>query len=42
VRIEQVWLDGQEYSKFDPKELTVRLPDTQEQVRVKVRLTPEK
>jgi hypothetical protein len=40
IRLSEVWLDDQPYSNFDAAALTVNLPDTQEQVRVKVRLAP--
>ncbi len=40
VRIEQVWIDGAPYDKFDANELTVKLPDTKDRLRVKVRIAP--
>lgn len=40
VRIGQVWLNGQPYHNFDPENLQVKLPPTQEAVRIKVRLLP--
>jgi mannose/cellobiose epimerase-like protein (N-acyl-D-glucosamine 2-epimerase family) len=40
VRIEQVWIDDQPYTHFDAKALTVKLPDSKDALRVKVRLTP--
>jgi len=42
VRIGAVWIDDQPYSNFDAKALTVKLPDTKKQVRVKVEVEPEK
>ncbi len=38
VRIEQVWIDGQAWSEFDPEKLTVTLPPPGKQVEVKVRV----
>ena len=40
VRLEEVWLDGQSYSDFDAKDLTIKLPSTQDQLKVKVKLLP--
>lgn len=40
VRLDQVWIDDQPYSNFDPAGLTVTLPRTQQVVRVKVRIVP--
>lgn len=40
VRIGQVWVNEQEYTNFDANALTVKLPDTQEQVKVKVQIVP--
>jgi hypothetical protein len=40
VRIEQAWLDGVPTTDFDAAKLTVRLPRTQERVRVQVRVAP--
>ena len=40
VRIDQVWVDDQEYSGFDADALTVKLPTTTQRVHVKVRLVP--
>jgi hypothetical protein len=40
IRIGQVEIDGAPYRNFDPKRLTVTLPDTQQQVRVKVQVVP--
>ena len=42
IRISKVWVDDEPYSNFDAKDLTVKLPETKEQVRVKVRLVPNK
>lgn len=40
VRIEKVWVEGEEYDNFDASNLTVKLPDTSDQVKVKVRIAP--
>lgn len=40
VRISQVWINGQPYSNFDASSLTVKLPDTQDELKVRVRLLP--
>ncbi len=40
VRIEEVYIDGQAYYDFDPENLTVQLPPSQESLKVKVRLVP--
>ena len=40
IRIGAVWIDDQPYSNFDAKALTVKLPDTKQQVRVKVQVEP--
>jgi mannose/cellobiose epimerase-like protein (N-acyl-D-glucosamine 2-epimerase family) len=40
ISIGQVWVDGKEYADFDAKGLTVKLPDTDKQVQVKVRVVP--
>ncbi|MDJ0567978.1 MAG: AGE family epimerase/isomerase [Pleurocapsa sp. MO_192.B19] len=40
VRIDEVWIDGQKYSDFDPENLTVKLPSTGESLKVRVRLLP--
>lgn len=40
ILIDKVWIDGEPYEKFDAKELTVKLPETKERVKVKVRITP--
>jgi len=38
VRLEQVWVNDEPYNNFDPENLTVHLPDSQQRVRVKVRI----
>ncbi len=38
VAISNVWINDQPYENFDAERLTVKLPETKEQVRVKVRL----
>jgi mannose/cellobiose epimerase-like protein (N-acyl-D-glucosamine 2-epimerase family) len=40
VRLEQVWINGQEHRDFDPVALTVRLPDGLPEMKVRVRLVP--
>jgi mannose/cellobiose epimerase-like protein (N-acyl-D-glucosamine 2-epimerase family) len=40
IRIGAVEVDGKPYTAFDANALTVRLPDTQQQVHVKVRVEP--
>jgi len=40
VRIADVTIDGLPHSDFDPEQLTVKLPTTQDRVTVKVRLVP--
>lgn len=42
VFIEQCWVDDQPYTSFDANGLTVKLPDTDKQIRVKVKLSPKK
>jgi mannose/cellobiose epimerase-like protein (N-acyl-D-glucosamine 2-epimerase family) len=40
IKIESVEIDGEPYSKFDAEKLTVKLPQTKERVKVKVRIIP--
>jgi len=40
IRISAVEIDGKPYTDFDAAGLTVKLPETKEQVRVKVRVEP--
>ena len=40
VRIGEVWINGQPYADFNAENLTVRLPDTQDELKVRVRLVP--
>lgn len=40
VRIASVEIDGADYDNFDAGDLTVKLPDVQQRVKVKVRLRP--
>jgi hypothetical protein len=40
IKIDSVEVDGAPYSNFVANNLTVRLPDTDQQVRVKVRVSP--
>lgn len=40
VRIGEVWINAQQYSDFDAENLTVKLPSTQDELKVRVRLLP--
>ncbi|MBP5976268.1 STAS domain-containing protein [Brasilonema sp. CT11] len=40
VRIGEVWINGQKHSDFDTESLTVKLPSTQDELKVRVRLVP--
>ncbi|MEI7743211.1 MAG: STAS domain-containing protein [Chloroflexota bacterium] len=40
IRIEQVWIDGQRHTDFDADGLTVRLPESDLDLRVRVRIAP--
>lgn len=40
IRIGQVWIDDEPYSNFEADNLTVKLPEVKERVRVKVRIIP--
>lgn len=40
VRIGKVWINGQQYSNFDAESLTVKLPSTQDELKVRVQLVP--
>jgi len=40
ICIDEVWINDEKYTNFDAQGLTVKLPKTKEQVRVKVRITP--
>ena len=40
VTISDVWIDGEPYSDFDPDQLVVNLPESDEKLSVKVRLQP--
>ena len=40
IKIETVWINGKEYSDFDAEKLVVNLPETDERVKVKVRIAP--
>lgn len=42
IYIDQVWIDNETYTNFDARALTVKLPDTKDRVRVKVRIAPER
>ncbi len=42
VRIEQVWIDGAPYHKYDAEGLSVTLPQSEEPLRVKVVVAPIK
>jgi mannose/cellobiose epimerase-like protein (N-acyl-D-glucosamine 2-epimerase family)/anti-anti-sigma regulatory factor len=40
VRIEEVWIDGQRHTDFDRIALTVQLPESEVDLRVRVRIAP--
>jgi mannose/cellobiose epimerase-like protein (N-acyl-D-glucosamine 2-epimerase family) len=40
VLLRQVWVDDEPYAQFDPRAMTVRLPDATQPVRVKVTVAP--
>jgi mannose/cellobiose epimerase-like protein (N-acyl-D-glucosamine 2-epimerase family) len=40
TRIGEVWINDEPHSDFDDDHLTVKLPDTKDQVRVKARIVP--
>lgn len=40
VRLTDVWIDDKPYDHFDARELLVYLPDSEDQVRVRVRIAP--
>lgn len=40
VRIGEVWINGQKHSDFDAENLTVKLPSSQDELKVRVRLLP--
>jgi len=40
VRIGEVWINGQKHSDFDAENLTVKLPSSQNELKVRVRLLP--
>jgi hypothetical protein len=40
IRIGDVWINDERYANFDADALQVTLPETDEQVRVKVRIEP--
>ena len=40
VKIEKVWINGSEHTDFDAEKLTVKLPWTNERVKVRVRINP--
>lgn len=40
VRIGEVWINGQKHSDFDANSLTVKLPSTQDELKVRVRILP--
>jgi anti-anti-sigma factor len=40
IRIDQVWIDDKPHGDFDADALTVKLPESSEAVRVKVRIVP--
>ncbi len=40
IHIGEVWLNNKTYSNFDADKLTVKLPDTKDEMRFKVRIVP--
>jgi mannose/cellobiose epimerase-like protein (N-acyl-D-glucosamine 2-epimerase family) len=40
IHISEVWIDDQPYHKYDPDGLTVTLPQSEESIRVRVRVVP--
>jgi mannose/cellobiose epimerase-like protein (N-acyl-D-glucosamine 2-epimerase family) len=40
IRLSEVWADEEKYSRFDADGLTVRIPESKEPVRIKVRIEP--
>ena len=40
VRIDEVWIDEQKHFDFDPENLTVKLPSTEDELKIRVRLLP--
>lgn len=40
IKIESVWIDGESYTDFNAKELTIVIPDSDSSVKVKVRISP--
>jgi len=40
IRLEKVWVNGEQYHDFDAENLTVNLPDSKEDLRVKVTIVP--
>src|SRR5690606_35420051 len=40
VRLGQVWINGKEHFEFDAENMTVKLPSTGGQLKVRVRLVP--
>jgi anti-anti-sigma factor len=40
IRLDAVWIDGQQYSEFDAEKLEVKLPHSDRDLRVRVRVVP--
>ncbi len=40
IRLSNVWIDDEPYTNFDPNTLTVKLPATNDRIRVKVHIEP--
>ncbi len=40
IRIGQVWVNGEEYADFDAEGLTVKVPDTRDAPKIRVRIDP--
>ena len=40
IRLDAVWIDGESYTEFDAEKLEVKLPDSDKDLRVRVRVGP--
>jgi mannose/cellobiose epimerase-like protein (N-acyl-D-glucosamine 2-epimerase family) len=40
IKIDKVWINGKEYKEFDAEALTVKLPETNERQKIRVRIIP--
>jgi hypothetical protein len=41
IRLSEVWANDEPYSQFDADGLTVRIPESKEPVKIKVRIEPK-